>query len=404
MQINIVVSQNNGPRAVNNNITSQLRTKTGKNTTAGSVFGAPCKVTISREGRRLSEQSKRAEPQSADASMARLMLRQQEQAEQFKKDYSDTLDAISNLMGSIQNSYDAGEDKETIAKKQQALQRLLDLKARQEEENEQRVRDAAGSAAASSKEQEEIDRKNADLYMMLKSFEEKEKKEEEATKGASRENNTEASEDGQGSIGDQFQQSALMLGVSAAKRELEAKDVIDGLSDDGYGRLARANSMMKEIQEELNTALESAGREGLSEEERNQLMSEQTGRAANMMMANYEEITHLRRSGFQEIRDARELALKHIAINPLDGVDRAKQAIMDAGVTAAFSEVSKKKLDQVSQELADRVQEEIDKRNDIVSGAEEETVEEEKTEEDKTKEKNEETEEREKFQEELTKQ
>ena len=46
------------------------------------------------------------------------------------------------------------------------------MKARQEEENKQQVENAADSAAAASKGQEEIDQKNADLYMMLKSFEE----------------------------------------------------------------------------------------------------------------------------------------------------------------------------------------------------------------------------------------
>ncbi|MDE7273814.1 MAG: hypothetical protein K2N95_12260 [Lachnospiraceae bacterium] len=363
---NLNRSANIDMRAGNNNSISLLRANAAK-TNAGSVFGAQCKVTISREGRKLSEQMKAAEPRSFTAANAeRLLIRQQKQDESNRREQSDTLSEISNLMSEIKNSYGAGEDRETIANKQEALNRLLDLKARQEEENKQRVKDAANSAAGASREQEEIDRKNADLYLMLKTFEEKD--EEEHAEGSGSESDTADTEDGQGSIGDQFQESASMLGVSAAKRELEAKGVIEGMFDSGYGRLAQADAMMHEIQAELSLAAEALGKANLSEDEKNQLMSEHIGRAGNMMMSNYGEITDLRRKGHQEIQDAKELESRHIAVNPLDGVDRAKQTILDTGAAAALREASQDILDKTSEELEKRVQEEIDRRNEVVSG------------------------------------
>lgn len=97
---------------------------------ASDIFGPQCKVTLSREGKKLSRESAQEAPRNfMAASTERLLLREQQQAETNKKESSNMLDEISGLMDSIRNSYSSGEDKETIAKKQDALQRLLDLKA-----------------------------------------------------------------------------------------------------------------------------------------------------------------------------------------------------------------------------------------------------------------------------------
>ena len=389
---------------LNNGLYTQ-RHKDATKTNAGSVFGPQCKVTISSEGRKLSEQLAVSEPKrfTAASGMERLLLRQQKQDEMSRSEQSDTLSEISGLMSSIKNSYAAGEDKETIENKQEALNRLLNLKAQQEEENERRVKDAASSAAGASKEQEEIDRKNSDLYLLLKTLEEKEEDEENGS-GAKSDAVDTGSENGQGSFGDEFRQSASMLGASAARRELEAKGVIDDMFNSGYGRLAEADAMMHEIQAELDLAAEALGRANLSEAEKDQLMSEHVGRATDMMLSNYGAMTDLRRKGYQEIQDAKELELRHIAVDPLDGVDKAKQTILDAGAAAALHEVSQGALDEASRELEERVQEEIDKRNDVVSGSGEDEAQErteetlEEKEAEKLEEKELEQEEREKIQ------
>lgn len=355
-------------RVGSHNAPGQLRANAAKPNT-GNVFGAQCKVTISSEGRKLSGRMKAAEPKGlAAAGTERFLLRQQRDDEINKSEQSDLLGEISSLMSSVKNSYAAGEDKETITNKQEALNRLLDLKARQEEENKQRVEDAVNGATGASKEQEEIDRKNADLYLMLKSLEEK-KEDEGGNTGTSGAKGDAADTEGIQGAGDQFQESASMLGASAAKRELVAKGMIDDMYGSGYERLAKADAMMHEIQAELDLAAESLCKANLSEAERNQLMFEHMERAGNMMMSNYGEIMDLRRKGHQEIQDAKELELRHIDVNPLDGVEKAKQTIMDAGAAAALHEVSQDTLDKASDALEERVQEAIDRRDDIVSGS-----------------------------------
>lgn len=371
MQISIA---NGGVNSLNNNFLRQQRSQS-VNTETGNPFGPQCRVTISREGRKLSAQSKQNESNNMTAARSeRLLLRQQEQTKESENESSNLMDEISKVMGSIQNSYEAGEDKETITKKQAALQRLLDLKAQQEEENKQRAEAAANQAAGTSKSQEEIDRKSADLYMMLKSFEEQEEDEEEEAGGSGKEHAGENADNAQSSVGDQFQQSAAMLGASSAKRELQAKGVVEDLADDGYARLAEVDGMMHDIWAEVDMAKEALGQEGLSEDEKNQLMSEHLESARSMYMANYSEMAHLRRSGLQEIRDAGELESKRVELDLLDGVDGTKQTIVEAGVTAVLQEASQGTLDKASEELEERVQEAIDERNDVVSGSEEEVT------------------------------
>lgn len=360
-------------RARNNSLSNRICANAGN---AGGVFGAQCRVTISREGRKLSGQMQTERPESfAAAGAERMLLRQQRQDETNRKEQSDTLGEISGLMSEIENCYAAGEDKETIANKQDALNRLLSLKAQQEEEDKRRTEEAAGSVASASREQEEIDRKNADLYLMLKSLEEKEEEENRRAEGSGAERDAAGTEES--SADGSFQESASMLGASAAKRELEAKGMIDGMYESGYSKLAQADSMMRDARAELGLAAEALGKAGLSEAERNQLMSEHMERAHNMMTSNYGAMMDLRRKGHQEIQDAKEVELRHIAVSPLDGVDRAKQTIMDAGAQAALNEVSQGTLDKASEELERRVQEEIDRRNDVAAdGSDEEEAQE----------------------------
>ncbi|MDE7322413.1 MAG: hypothetical protein K2N73_06710 [Lachnospiraceae bacterium] len=356
------------------------------NTGKQDAFGAQCRVTISHEGRRKSEQDKRpAAGNAMDRYMERILLREQEQAQEFKSEQSNTLNEISDLMKAIQNSYASGEDKETIQKKQDALNKMIDLKKRQEEENKQRVQDAMKGVSGGSSAQEEIDRKNEELLMLLKSFEEQED-EEGGTTSKKGDSGTARKEE---SAGEQLQESAAMLGVSAARRELETTGTIDELKNDGYSKLDEVNQIMREISAELDKAAEAASDESLSEEERRQLASDHVGMAQGLLVGNYGYMMDLRRKGLQEIKDARELEQKHIKVNPLDGVKQAKQAIMDASVDAAFQEEASGVLDKSSQELADKVQEAIDRRNDITSSPDkktEEESEEKKAEEEKAEE------------------
>lgn len=209
------------------------------------------------------------------------------------------LEEISSMMSDVQSSFSAGADEGTAAKKQEALQRLFDLKARQEEENKQQVENAADSAAAASKGQEEIDQKNADLYMMLKSFEEDDG--EGTGEGAADKPSGAAQEEKLGNA-EQFDQTATMLGVSAARRELQATAVIDDLMNDGYDKIKQSYAMMHDVQKELALAQEAAGKDHLSEEERRELVSGHLASATDMMKSNYAEMMNLRTPAYRRRR------------------------------------------------------------------------------------------------------
>ena len=370
MQINMVNNYRSF-QVQNHNPAAWMRGKVQQTAKAQDVFGAQCKVTISGEGRKLSRESESEAKSFSAGSAERMLLRAQEQKAQEQKQHSGTLDEISDLMSEIQSCYSSGESKETIEKKQDALQRLIDLKARQEEENNKLTEYAADSAASSSMGQQEVDQKNADLYMMLKSFEEQEDEEEGAGEDASDKSNGAGQEEKLGSAGEQFEQAASMLGVSAAKREMQVTAAVDELMQDGYDKIAQSYAMMHDVQTELNLAMEAAGKENLSEEERRELVSGHLASANGLMRSNYAEMMKLRKSGIQETKDARELEQEHIRLNPLDGVAQAKQTILDNGVDAALNEVSQGTIEKASDELEQRVQELIDKRNDITSDEDE---------------------------------
>lgn len=353
------------------------------------VFGPQCKVTISHEGRRRSGQDRQQETRNVtDVHMERVLMREQERAESFKSEQDDLQNEISGLMKTIQNSYASGEDKETIQKRQDALGKMQELKKRQEEENEQRVKDALNGVAGSSGAQEEIDRKNEELLMMLKSFEEQED-EEEQTAGKAQESDAARKEPD--AAGAQIQESAARLGVSAARCELETVGTIDELKNDGYSKLSEVNQIMREISDELDRAAEAEGDGSLGAEDRKRLAADHTKMAQDLLAENYGYMAELRRKGLQEIKDARELEFKHIEIDPLGGVKQAKQAIVDAGVDAAFQAEASGVLDKASQELEEKVQEAIDRRNEITTDSDkekEEESEEMKTEEEAEEEKN----------------
>jgi len=233
MQINMVNNYRSF-QVQNHNPAAWMRGKVQQTAKAQDVFGAQCKVTISGEGRKLSRESESEAKSFSAGSAERMLLRAQEQKAQEQKQHSGTLDEISDLMSEIQSCYSSGESKETIEKKQDALQRLIDLKARQEEENKKLTEYPADSAASASMGQQEVDQKNADLYMMLKSFEEQEDEEEGAGEDASDKSNGAGQEEKLGSAGEQFEQAASMLGVSAAKREMQVTAAVDELMQDGY--------------------------------------------------------------------------------------------------------------------------------------------------------------------------
>lgn len=373
MQIRI--SHSVGARIASNAVSNNLSAGKAHGKVSGLDAGPQCKVTISREGRRLSGQAQARSVQAGQ--MERVLLRQQDQKEKYKEEHSRLVDEIASLRNTLNNT-GAVADKETIEKKQMALDEMESLKKLQEEENKQRLKAAAGGIAGISEEQGEVDKENADLYVMLKSFEEEEEDGEGQEVSGETEDGEAAAENAD-SMSDKIRQSAGMLGVSAARREMASKDVVEELRQDGMDKLAQVKSIMNEITGGLKEAEEIMRDDSYGDAERYQLATEALGRSRDILMSSMGDLIEMRGKALQELQDARELKLKRLEMDPLENVGGARERLMTLASEAAFSEASEKVLSEASQELADRVQEEIDKRNDAAPDTKDEVQEEEKT-------------------------
>ena len=365
-------------------------------TQQGGIFDSPqCKVTISKEGRKLSGQSDRQYTErSAQSLKAEKMIQRQESEqpdETLMSEYSDLLEEINKTIRSMQNSNMTGADKEALKKRQMVVNAIGAQKQKQVEENQKKAKEAQQMAMQSSRMQDEIDENNQNLFVMLKSIEESEKVEEEREGGKTQEDGG-SSNQTENSVSDSIQNSALHFAASSMKREMNVAGMIDALQGEGYQYLARADeiaqnafseaqSIEKLLQDENYTDAEKSeavfsygskmGRD--SSNDLDILLSKyRTDREKaealehyHMMMKRNSDFSDYRRNGMQLVRDAKDCESYHFAMNPLLGMEQTRDSMMQSAVDAAFNEASQGKLDETSQELEDKVKELIDERNDI---------------------------------------
>lgn len=352
----------------------------------GPFDGPQCRVTISKEGRRLSEQSDGHAQKSVQLLKAERMMRQEadekELSEATQSEYYDLIKEIDKTIKSMRNSNMAGEDLETIQKKQDAIRAISEQKQKQQEENQKRAKEAQRMAMQSSEMQDEIDQGNRDLLIMLKSIEESEKAEEER----------EGTKSGDDGGGDTIADSATQFAASSRKRELDVVGIINQLSEDGYSYLARADEIAQKVLDEAKSLKELLHDENTSDaEKREAVMSyglkmapkasaeleillgrghseEEKEEALNRyrsMIVSDSDYADYRRRGQQMIRDAKECKSEHIKANPLQGMEETRDSMIQSAVDAAFNEASQGRLDEDSQKLKDEVKDLIDERNDI---------------------------------------
>lgn len=376
----------------------------------GPFDGPQCKVTISKEGRKLSEQSNGHSEKSIQLLKAERMMRQEadekELSEATQSEYYDLIKEIDKTIKSMRNSNMAGEDLETLQRKQDVMRAISDQKQKQQEENQKRAKEAQRMAMQSSEMQDEIDQGNRDLLVMLKSIEESEKAEEEREGGKS---------DGDGgtdtkkenSVSDTIADSATQFAASSRKRELDVVGIINQLSEDGYGYLARADEIAQNAYDESQSLVEFLKDESITKDEKKAAVISYASKMARdsthdleiilgenytddekeealerfrSAMVSNSDFSDYRRRGMQMIRDAKECKSEHIATNPLQGMEETRDSMIQSAVDAAFNEASQGKLDETSQELEEEVKDLIDERNDIdhVDPEEEKDEEEEK--------------------------
>lgn len=334
----------------------------------GSMFGAQCRVTISSEGRKLNEQSKARTVQSAQSIKAeKILLRQQEKPEGMtdaKNEYLQLLEEINSEVNALNHSYKSTEDMETSEKKNELIKAMREQKQQQLEENQRNAKEAQQLAMQSSIQQDEVDKNNRDLLIMLKSIEESEKygqDREDDKKGTSDGTQTEKGSDAENSVGDVIKNAAGQFGAASAKREMNVTNMISALSEDGHDYIDKVNAFVKVSNDELKNVKRFLADEGISDADKEQAAYDYN----EMMTSGYSDAYNYRRRGIQEIKDARDCKIMHIANNPLQGVEETKKSMMQSAVDAVLNEATQGKLDEAAQELEDEVKELIDRRNDI---------------------------------------
>lgn len=378
----------------------------------GGAFDTPqCKVTISKEGKRLSkqEQDRHVEKSAQSLKLEKMMLRQQEQsnqADETQSKYLSLIEEIDKVIKSMQNSNMAGEDTDTIKRKQEIIREMGEQKQKQIEENQKKAKEAQQMAMQSSEMQDEIDQNNRDLLILLKSIEESEKAEEER-EGGKAEDGSSGGDKTEKSISDIIHNSATQFAASSMKREMDVVGMINELQEEGLQNLAKADEIAQKASDEAERLKELLNDESMTDEEKREVVisyglkmapkasceleilfganytEEEKGMALERyrsMIVSDSDFAYYRRRGMQMVRDAKECKSDHIAMNPLQGMEETIDSMIQSAVDAAFNEASQGKLDETSQELEEVVKDLIDERNDIdhVDPEEEKDEEEEK--------------------------
>lgn len=312
-----------------------------------------------------------------------MLLRSQKEAEQDKdirEGYREKLDEIDKKISALNSSYAKQKDRETIEEQQEVLRAMRNQKVYQQEQNEKREREARQMAMQSAGYQDEIDENNRELLTLLKTMEEAEKAEDEReggeTKGdnSARETVSDASGTGN-SVSDVIRNSATQFMMSSAEREWDVQEAIAGLADKGHQRLKLADTITRNVLDatkNIRTAMDDELYTDERIEDMMRLLVDGTTKPGvkipgelTGMALNYKDVRDNRGRGLQNLQDAREARIKHLADDPLKGMQETKKSMHQSAVDATLGEARQSGLDKASRELEDEVKKLIDERNDV---------------------------------------
>lgn len=336
-----------------------------KEKTENSLFGPECRVTISREGKKLNRQRE-----------------EEEYYENTKNGYLEELNEIDDKINALNTSYEKKKDmNETIEKQQEVLRAMRNQKQYQMEENQRRAKEAQQTAAVQSgKYQEEIDENNREIRTLLKTIEEAEKAVDQRENGRMEDDGNGGNSGAKNSAGDVIRNSAGQFAASSIRRERDVDKMIAGLNEEGHRYLDLADSITRAVLEGNERVRKAFGQEDITVEEMTELMRPVRERIASGI---YAEVENYRGWGLQILQDALDCKLQHIADDLLRGMEEAKESTMLSAKDAVFHEAMRGKLEEVSGKLEEEVRELIDERNrvDGVRSVEEKEVKEEEKEE-----------------------
>ena len=359
-----------------------IQEKKNQMRSAGGMFGPECRVTISREGRKLSrQQTVRSETGNAQSVREeRMLLRQQEEADlaaEIREGYREELNEIDEQIKALNASYASWEEEmrgdlefqesrlgrtmnETVKELKSLKESLEEQKDYQTEEAQRRKREAQQMAMQQSARcNEEIDENNQDLVTLLKTIEEV-KKAEDGRENDETEGGSEASGAGD-SVSEAIQDSALRFMSSSASREKGVEEMLAHAGESGLFYFDVAEAVTQSVLQktaDIRTALDN---EVLTDEQLEEMMQ----KFREEMKLNYKDVKYSRSFGMDVLRTVRSAGIEHVGDDSLKGVEEAKRSMMQSSADAVFGEARKGSLEEKSKELADEVEKLIDERNDI---------------------------------------
>ncbi len=359
-----------------------IQEKKNQMRSAGGMFGPECRVTISREGRKLSrQQTVRSETGNAQSVREeRMLLRQQEEADlaaEIREGYREELNEIDEQIKALNASYASWEEEmrgdlefqesrlgrtmnETVKELKSLKESLEEQKDYQTEEAQRRKREAQQMAMQQSARcNEEIDENNQDLVTLLKTIEEV-KKAEDGRENDETEGGSEASGAGD-SVSEAIQDSALRFMSSSASREKGVEEMLAHAGESGLFYFDVAEAVTQSVLQktaDIRTALDN---EVLTDEQLEEMMQ----KFREEMELNYKDVKYSRSFGMDVLRTVRGAGIEHVGDDSLKGVEEAKRSMMQSSADAFFGEARKGSLEEKTKELADEVERLIDERNDI---------------------------------------
>ena len=363
--------------AINTTAAQNVQRNGSPTQTGNSMFAPQCRVTISKEGKRLSrQQTEQPQGNAQDAAVKRIMLRRNEESEQSEKitdGYREQLQDIEKYISSLNGSFKTKADQETIEKEQEVLRALREQKQAQMEENQRRAEEARELAEMySAKYQDKIDGNNRKLWTLLKILEEAEKAEKEREGGAKEEDSASGMSEAGNSVGDTIQNSAAQFVTASMGRDLYVDGKFEVLSGEGHQLVDFANTITKNILEAGEKVRAALDDENCPDDILDGMMDHFREQAS----LSYRSVEDNRSYGLHILQEVRDYKIKRIADNPLAGLQETKESMMMSAADAVLGEARQSRLEETSKELEDQVKKLIDERNSVDNTQEEEEEEE----------------------------
>ena len=367
MQIKAITVNTANTTAVQNGQRNGTPVKAGNN-----MFTPHYKVTISKEGKRLSrQQAEKPQGGTQDAAVRRMKLRQIEESEQNEKiadRYHEQLKDIEKQILSLNRSYKTEADRETIEKEQIILRGMREQKQAQLEENQRRAQEARELAAMqSAKNQEDIDNNNRKLWTLLKTLEEAEKAEEEQEGGVAEDDSGSGTSEAGNSVSDTIQNSAAQFTAASMRRDQNVQEGLEWLSDLGHEYVDFANTITNNILKEGEKVRAALDAEDYTDDMKAELVDHLQEEAvlSGGDVHSYGSVAWFRNNGLHILQEARDYKIQRIADNPLAGLQETKHSMMMSAADAVLGESRQSYLDDASKELEEEVEKLIDKRNSL---------------------------------------